>query len=235
MDGFMELVRGPLFRFAFTIAVVGLAAQAFQSAAGLLFAIIRAGDKRVDVSGILWRTADRLNPFYYLSGGSSRILYTLSSILFHIGVVTVPIFYEGHIRLWERALDVSWPALPASAADGLTLLTIATGSLLIILRLGNEEARKTSRIQDWVLTPFLVFAFAMGYLLGHPGMSPFGLSTTIVIHVLLAEVLLMIAPFTKIVHCVMLPFARFASEWTWRLVPGAAAHVSRTLGEENQR
>lgn len=229
MDGFIEFLRGPGFRFAMAVAVVGLTAQVMQSIVGLVRARMRAGDKRLDVAGTLKRTILWLMPLRHFVG--SRPFYSVFSVLFHAGILIVPFWYLGHIRLWGRGMDVAWPAIPGEWADGLTLMTLGAGVALLLGRLFNRVSRQTSRLQDWVLPSLLVVAFGSGYWMAHPGTSPFSPSATALAHVLSGDVLLVIAPFTKIVHCVMLPFSRFAAEWTWRLVPNAGADAQRTLGK----
>jgi len=124
MDGLIEFLRGPGFRLAMTVAIVGLAAVAFQSVAGLVRARMRAGNKKLDVFGTLVRTVLKLSPVRHFFG--SRPLYTVTSVVFHAGILVVPLLYLGHIRLWGRGMDLAWPAIPGSVADVLTLTCCCT-------------------------------------------------------------------------------------------------------------
>ena len=53
-----------------------------------------------------------LNPVRWFRG--NRGLYSVVSTLFHVGLILVPIFLAGHIRLWQRGIGIGWAALPAS-------------------------------------------------------------------------------------------------------------------------
>ena len=62
----------------------------------------------------------------------ARPIYSVISVLFHVGVILVPIFLLGHTRLWDKGIGVSWPALPRHVADVLTVPVIVTLVLLIV-------------------------------------------------------------------------------------------------------
>jgi nitrate reductase gamma subunit len=232
MDTLIEFGRGPLFRFAVAIALLGLLRHAGLSIWGLVQARRRAGDRRLAFGQILARTVAALNPLRYVVGNRWR--YSLLSIAFHVGLVLVPVLLAGHISLWRRGLGVGWPALPATVADVLTLVTLATGLLLIAARAWSQASRRLSRAQDWLLPPLIVLAFGSGYLLAHPARNPFDLSFTMLVHVWVGDLLLLLTPFTKIAHCVLLPFSQLVAEMAWRLVPGGGAAVRKTLGKEGQ-
>ena len=232
MDTLIQFGRGPLFRFAVVVALLGLARYVVLSAWGLRRARQRAGDKRLDFGAVASRTFTVLNPFRYLAG--NRAFYTALSVLFHFGVILVPIFFAGHIRLWRRGIGLGWPALPASLSDWLTLLSIATGVLLLIARAWYPASRGMSRPQDWLLPPLIVLAFLSGYLVAHPGSNPFSLNLVTLVHVGVCDLLLILTPFTKIAHCVMLPYSQYVNEMCWKLVPGVGQEVLKTLGKEGQ-
>ena len=53
------------------------------------------------------------------------------------------------------------------------------------------------------------------------------------VHVLSGEIVLVMIPFTKLVHCVLIPFDWYSSGLFWQLRPGAGEDVARELhGEE---
>ena len=232
MDVVIDFLRGPLFRFSIAAVILGLSRHVILSVVGFLRARSRAGHKQIEFGTVLTRTVSTLNPLRYMMGG--RWFYTVLSVLFHVGVVLVPLLFLGHVRLWERGLGISWPALPAIVADILTWLTILTGIGLLLGRGLFKDSREMSRGQDWILPPLIVFAFVTGYLLAHPGSNPIDLKVTMLVHVSVSNLLLIATPFTKIAHCVMLPFSQLVAEMAWRLVPGAGTDVVKTLGKEGE-
>jgi nitrate reductase gamma subunit len=232
MDTLIDFGRGPLFRFAVALALLGLARYVLLSAWGFREARRRAGDRRLALGQVVARTFVALNPARYLT--RNRGFLTVLSVLFHVGVILVPIFFSGHVRLWRRGLGFGWPALPLAAADALTWLTVATGVLLVAARAWSSSSRSMSRVQDWLLTPLITLAFLSGYLLAHPGSNPLALKPVTLVHVAAGDLLLILTPFTKIAHCVLLPFSQLVNEMAWRFVPGAGHEVTRTLGKEGQ-
>ncbi len=232
MDTLIELGRGPLFRFAVALAVLGLLRHALLSLWGMRQVLRRAGDKRFALGPVIQRTFVHLNPVRYFTG--NRGVYSILSTLFHVGLILVPIFFAGHVRLWRRGLGIGWPALSMSVADALTILTVVTGVLLVLGRAWFVGSRQMSRPQDWLLPPLIAFEFLSGYLLAHPGSNPFDLQLVTLVHVGVGDLLLLLTPFTKIAHCAMLPFSQLVSEMAWKFVPGAGQDVVKTLGKEGQ-
>jgi len=232
IETFIDLGRGNLFRFSIAIAVFGLLRLFGLSIWGFLKARRRAGDPRVDFGAVISRTFTTLNPLHYFFG--TRAAYSINSTVFHVGLILVPIFFAGHLRLWREGLGFAWPALPAGVSDALTLITVATGVLLLIGRAWSPLSRQISRPMDWVLPPLIAFEFLTGYLLAHPASNPFELSTMMLLHVYTGDALLLLTPFTKVAHCVLLPFSQLVVEMSWKLIPGAGREITKTLGKEGQ-
>jgi nitrate reductase gamma subunit len=66
----------------------------------------------------------------------------------------------------------------------------------------------------------------------HPGVNPISWNAMMLLHVLSADLLLVLIPFTKLAHIALFPFDRF-SEVHWQLRPGAGDRVAAALfGEE---
>jgi hypothetical protein len=53
------------------------------------------------------------------------------------------------------------------------------------------------------------------------------------IHVLSAELIFVLIPFTKIAHCVLIPFSQLVSDLGWRFPSTAGRDVARALGKES--
>ncbi len=110
----------------------------------------RAGDPAAP-----WRLVARRTLAWALLGRAlrrrDRVAYNLASILFHAGIIVVPLFLWGHTALWQRALGVALPALPPRLADTLTLVTVAALGWLVIWRAVMPAMRTFSGAQDWLL------------------------------------------------------------------------------------
>jgi hypothetical protein len=232
MDTLIEFGRGPLFRFALALAVLGLIRLVVLSLWGMRQILRHAGDKRLDLGAVIQRTLVNLNPVRWFRG--NRAVYSVVSTLFHVGLILVPIFLAGHIRLWRRGIGIGWVSLPASLADVLTILTLVTALLLIVGRAWYAASRGLSRMQDWLLPLLIALEFLSGYLLAHPASNPLDLQLVTFVHVGVGDLLLIVTPFTKIAHCALLPISQLVSELAWRFVPGAGHEVVKTLGKEGQ-
>ncbi|MBU0755421.1 MAG: hypothetical protein KJ645_09795, partial [Planctomycetes bacterium] len=66
----------------------------------------------------------------------------------------------------------------------------------------------------------------------HPGVNPFPWEATMLTHLLSAEILFVLVPFTKLAHVVLFFFDRISAVH-WQLRPGAGDKVAEALfGDE---
>jgi nitrate reductase gamma subunit len=232
MDAWIDFARGPLFRFSIAVLLVGLVRQVALAIGGAVLAIRRADDKTIPWKAVLRATWSWLAPY---KKARRRLHYSLVSMVFHVGLILVPIFLAGHIVLWERGTGLSWPSLPAGLADVLTLTTIVGALVLIALRIAHREARMLGRFQDWFVLVLILLPFASGFLFLHPALNPFPHRFMLLVHVLSANVVLMATPFTKLCHCVLFPFTQLVSEVAWRFTPRGGEEVAVALGKKDPR
>lgn len=85
---------------------------------------------------------------------------------------------------------------------------------------------------DYALLILIFLPFSTGFLASHPGMNPFPWNVIMLVHLLSAELLFVLIPFTKLAHIVLFAFDRI-SAIHWQLRPGAGDKVAEALyGEE---
>ncbi|MFH1418162.1 MAG: hypothetical protein ABII12_07765 [Planctomycetota bacterium] len=231
VESMLEFARGPLFRFAFALMVLGLARLVLLTLYGIVRTYILAGDKRLLWPVIRQRTLWTLFPFSRLH--RTRSAYSILSFVFHVGLIVVPIFLFAHVHLWQRGVGISWPVLPALAADVLTILTVVAALALLAARAGSSLSRTLSRAQDYLWPVLLSLAFLSGFLASHPALCPVDYQVMLLIHVLAAELILVLIPFSKIAHCVLLPFSQVVSDLGWHFPATAGKDVCRALGKES--
>lgn len=232
MRSLLNFAEGPLFRFAIALFVLGLLQQVVVAVVGFVRVRRQAGKREVRLGQVAAATLRQMNPLRYLTG--ARKGYTLLTLLMHVGLLVVPLFLAGHVYLLSKGLGYRWPHLKMGVADALTIVTLVSALLLIVARLWNDSSRAISRLQDWVLPALIAMVFASGYVMANPQYDLLPYPATRLLHVLAANLLLLLAPFTKIVHMVGLPFSQLAGDFGWRFVPGAGANVRKTLGKEGQ-
>jgi nitrate reductase gamma subunit len=157
-------------------------------------------------------------------------LYSTFSLLFHVGLLLVPLFLAAHLLLWKRAIGVAWPSLPQILANHLTEIVIVTGLALFFGRLLPAGARQLSRLQDFVWPLLLVVPFLTGYVCSNIAIRPSTYASLMLVHVYSADLILLLIPFTKIAHCVLAPLSQVVTAVAWKFPAGAGDRVAATLG-----
>jgi len=232
MDAWISFARGPLLIFTFAVCLLGVLRLLALLAAEFIRAFRAAGNRAIPWKWILRQSLGWLVPVKALR--LARIPFTVASVLFHVAVFGVPMFFAGHVALVRRAFGISWPSLPGGPADFLTLTACVALATLLLLRFFDRSAKGMSTFQDWLLPVLCLLAFSSGYFAAHPEGSPLPFSAAYLAHLLSSELLLMLFPFTKLAHAVLFPFTRFAWELGWHFVPGAGERVRIALGKEGQ-
>ncbi|KUJ95381.1 MAG: Uncharacterized protein XD41_1592 [Desulfonauticus sp. 38_4375] len=128
------------------------------------------------------------------------------SYLFHICIILVPIFYSGHIFILEEYIDLPFepPMLPDILSDVLTFLALVSGIFLLLRRIIYPPARYVSSSKDFGLLLLVLIPFLTGFL----AVRGIGGDFLLFLHVLSAELLLLILPFTRIMHMFLGLFSR---------------------------
>ncbi len=231
MERWIDFAKGPLFAFTFLIMVLGLARLALIQT----YSLARGKGRRLRNAPwrkILLESATWVVPVRHLIAGTK--FFSVISYLFHMGILIVPIFLADHIVLWKRFLNVNLPAISYGLADSLTLFTIACAIVLLAFRIFSPRLRSMSRRSDFSLLLVVLGPFVTGYLAMHPRYNPLPWEVMMFIHVLSAELLFVLIPFTKLAHIVLFFFDRI-SVLHWQLRPGAGEKVIRVLYGEKAR
>jgi hypothetical protein len=87
---------------------------------------------------------------------------------------------------------------------------------------------------DYLLLLLIMIPFATGFLALHPRINPFSWELVMLLHLLSAELLFVLVPFTKLAHVVLYAFDR-VSAIHWQLRPGAGDQVAQALFGEKAR
>jgi len=162
-----------------------------------IFSIIRGSKgKEIRFRYILTVFARALLPFHMAV--SKRASYALLRYVFHACLIVVPIWYSGHIFLWDQyGFEWEWTALPDGWSDGLTLLLLILSAYFFIRRILWKSVRRNSTIWDYLLIIITALPFLTGYLLSRGSLeyTPFFGDNMETIHVLTAEMMILTAVF----------------------------------------
>jgi nitrate reductase gamma subunit len=163
-----------------------------------------------------------------------RPVYSAISVLFHAGLLVVPLLLASHVLLWKHGLGFAWPTIPQPLADWLTLLVIATGLALFLGRSLDRGARVLSRRQDYLWPMLLALPFATGYICTNGAVGPEVYRWMMLVHVYSANLIMALMPFTKIAHCVLAPLSQLVTAISWKFPEGAGDRVAATLGHADR-
>lgn len=229
----LELAKGPVFRFALVIMFLGLGRLVILSVWGIVTALRRAGNRAMPYGQLVKETFTWLFPVTRLH--RTRPLHSYASFVFHLGLILAGLFLQNHIDLVRSSLGLHWPALPKLLLDILTVATILTGAFILLNRIYVRSARSLSKVMDYILLLLLLNIFVSGYLAGQTwNLIPY--NSLMLFHTINSLVLIVLIPFTKIAHCVLFPLVRLASEVAWHLTPQGGPDVVQTLyGPEGRK
>ena len=233
----LRVAQGPLFRFAFALAVLGLVRLALLGVSDMVAAYVTDRDRAVFWRKIrqhaLWWVfpsvvVNRARPFRSWASYTYHIGLGGVALLFRALVVILPTFMVAHVYLWERALDVSWPSLSGCLGDVLSIITIVSGLTLFLGRVYSPVLRAIE--PPWAFfKPLLLLApFFTGILARHPTWSPLDYHVMLLIHVLSAATVLALLPFARLLSSMHTPLTTIVPGAAWRTAPAEIAKLGMT-------
>ncbi len=230
MDALLDFARGPFFRFSFAIMALGLLRVIVLDLLGAYDAYRKAGEKDLPWGLIISRSLQWFIPINRVF--KYRPIFSSISILFHVGLLLVPVFLFAHVHLWKQAIGFGWFTLSKEWADWLTILTIASGIALFIGRVFTRSSSFLSRFQDYLWPLLLLVPFISGYVCANLTISPKLYQLLMLTHVLSAELIFILMPFTKIAHCVLMPLSQFVSNLAWKFPADTDDAICTTLNKK---
>jgi len=224
----IEFGRGPLFRLSFALMVLGLLRILILTSLGIIEAYGRNPDKIVPWKEIRNKTLAWLFPIGRL--WRQRPFYSVFSFVFHVGMIVTPLLLASHILLWRNSIGFGWPALPQELANWLTLTVIVTGLGLFFGRLLDSRGREVSRLQDYIWPLLIATPFVTGYIASNAVIGPRTYQQMMLVHIYAGDLIMLMIPFTKIAHCVLMPLSQLVTSIAWKFPAGAGDRVIETLG-----
>lgn len=232
MENMIDFAKGPLFRFSFALMALGMLRLAALQVWAIAEARATAGDRNSPLKNSIKSTFEWMVPVMRLH--RLMPLQSFSSFVFHAGMVLIPLFFAGHTVLWKKAVGFGWPGFSKTVADPLTLLTLAGIAVLFGIRIWDKKARFLSGAFDYGVLVLMFGVFLTGFFGSHPELSPFPVDTALLIHILGADAILVMIPFTKLSHAALYPTIRFSADIGWKFIPDAGEKVTAALGKEGR-
>ena len=208
---FFSFVEGPLLWIAFLTFIFGslLKVALFLSVSQKMDKIIYQHFRWKYVLATLGRWMIPLNRDVV-----KNPVFVILAYIFHICLIIVPIWFSGHISLWEESrFEWSWTPIPDGLADWMTLIFLAIALFFFLRRVISADIRLLSTFSDYLLIVVIALPFVTGYFLTHGTIDNIGfLGENIqIIHMLSGELMLILIPFTKLSHFVLFFFSRGAT------------------------
>lgn len=203
MNDFYDFLTGPALWAAFIVFIGGLVLRLLY-----LYGVSKERDRVIyNHASMKWGVRSIIHWLIPLGSVSLRAqpFFGVVFYIFHVCLLGVPLFLRAHNVLWHEAFGVSLPSLPDSAADILAIICVLAGIFLLLRRIIRPEVRILTSAWDYVLLVLTVLPFVTGILAYHQ-IGPKQL--TLILHVLSAEILLVIIPFSKLGHIILFFFSR---------------------------
>jgi nitrate reductase gamma subunit len=132
-------------------------------------------------------------------------VFAVAFYVFHVCLLAVPLFLRAHNIMWHEAFAMSLPSLPGSVADVLAIICVLAALVLLLRRVIRPEVRILTSAWDYTLLILTVLPFITGVLAYHQ-IGP--KEMLLILHILSAEILLVIIPFSKLAHIIIFFFSR---------------------------
>lgn len=202
---FLSWVRGPGFQIATVIFVAGV--------------IIRLGETLLlgrkanlaEAKGSAMRSGMRTIASRMLPPDKEtfkRSTFTITAgYIFHIGLFITIFLFAPHVLLIKDVFGVGWPSLPSQIVDAFTVVSIIALLAILIHRITDKVLRYLSGPEDYIVWFVTIAPLLTGYLTFHRlGGSPVMM---LALHILSVELLMVLFPFTKLMHT----FTLFLARW----------------------
>ena len=203
-----SFLTGPMLFVSLAVFFCGLIYRLVMYFKGLDWRLERVGYRpniNAGMKGGLYSAGKWLIP-YGTFGWRAQPFFTVCFFLFHSGAVLVPIFLIGHNIVLQETFGFSFPTMPQLLADVLAVAAIIGAIFITLRRISLAEVRILTTCYDYFILALATVPFITGFIARlHVGSYDFWLTC----HILTGELMLILAPFTKLSHIALF----FASRW----------------------
>ena len=201
---FLNWVRGPGFQIAIIIFVAGVVIR-FAEILLLGRKPNLAEAKGSEMSSGLRTIITRSIPD---KGTFQRSMFTVvAGYIFHLGLFITIFLFAPHILMFKDIFGFGWPSLPTPVVDAMAIVTIIALFAVLIHRMRNTVLKFISTKEDYIVWLVTILPLITGYIAFHRiGMTA---PTLLAIHILSVELLLIMFPFTKLMHTFTIVMSRW--------------------------
>ena len=208
---FLNWVRGPGFQIATIIFVAGVIirfAEILLLGRKPNLAEAKGSEMRSGLRTIISRSIPDKGTF-------QRSTFTVvAGYIFHIGLFVTLFLFAPHILMFKEVFGFGWPSLPTPIVDAMAVVTIIALLAVLAHRIRNKVLNFLTTKEDYIVWLVTIAPLITGYMAFHRiGMTA---PTLLAIHILSVELLLVLFPFTKLMHT----FTIILSRWYGGAISG---------------
>ncbi len=199
---FLSWARGPAFQIASIIFIAGVIirfAEILMLGRKPNLAEAKGSEMTSGLKAIVMRSMR--------SPPKTAVFTEVAGYIFHLGWFVTFLLFAPHILMFKAITGISWPSLPTAVIDALTVVTIITLFAVLAHRFHSKVLRYLTNSADilaWLVT---ILPLITGYFAFHRiGTTA---PTLLALHILSVELLMVVLPFTKLMHA----FTLFLSRW----------------------
>ncbi len=201
---FLLWTKGPMFDWAIAIFALGMLArlvEIFVIGRKPNYAEPRAGEWGPGFRTMFTRTVADHGTF------KSAPFNVVVGTIWHIGFLITLLLFIPHIELIKSLLGISWPGLPNPIVDLVTAVTLVALVATLVHRLNHPVKKRISTVEDYLIWGVTFLVVLSGYLAYNRVINPYPLALGL--HILAAEIFLIVLPFTKLTHIFTTVIARW--------------------------
>jgi nitrate reductase gamma subunit len=201
---FLSWVRGPGFQIAIIIFVAGVIirfAEILLLGREKNLAEAKGSEMRSGLRTIVTRSIPDKSTF-------QRSMFTVTAgYIFHIGLFVTIFLFAPHILMFKDVVGFGWPSLPTPVVDATAVVTIIALLAVLTHRMRDNVLRFLTTTEDYIVWLVTIAPLITGYIAFHRiGMTA---PTLLAIHILSVELLLVLFPFTKLMHTFTVVLSRW--------------------------
>ena len=208
---FLNWVRGPGFQIATIIFVAGMIirfAEILLLGREKNLAEAKGSEMSSGLRTIVTRSIPDKSTF-------QRSMFTVvAGYIFHLGLFVTLFLFAPHILMFKEVFGFGWPSLPTPVVDAMAVVTIIALLAVLTYRMRNNVLKFLTTTEDYIVWLVTIAPLITGYIAFHRiGMTA---PTLLAIHILSVELLLVLFPFTKLMHT----FTFVLSRWYGGAISG---------------
>jgi len=123
--------------------------------------------------------------------------FFVTTFLFHVILISAPLFQLAHGMIMDKTFGVSFPSLIEKFSDILAFIAVFCGLILLIRRIVKPEVRALTSLYDYFLLLITISPFVLGILAYH---QIGNYNIILNLHMLSGELILILLGWTKLGH-----------------------------------